>query len=75
MSDRLAILNFLETAALQMAQLARRDGVPPRVSAEMSQIALELATEADQIKIELQLDGLSARTANSNRRGLNALSD
>jgi hypothetical protein len=75
MSDRRAILNFIETAAMQMAQLTRRDGVPPHVAAEMGQIALELATEADQLKIELQLESLSSKVANSNRRGLTGLSD
>jgi tRNA A37 threonylcarbamoyltransferase TsaD len=75
MSDRETILNFIETAAAQMARLARRDGVSPRVAAEMTQIALELATEADHLEIEIQLDNLSANVANSNRPGLTGLSD
>lgn len=75
MSDRQTILNFLETAAMQMARLARRDGVPSHVAAEMTDIALGLATEADHLKIEVQLDSLGAKVANSNRCGLTGLSD
>jgi hypothetical protein len=75
MSERLEILHFLENAATQMARLARRDGIPPHVAEEMGRIAIELGAEAAQLKAELQLDSLTSKVANSNRRGLVGLSD
>ena len=75
MTDRLEILLFLEDAAVQMARLARKDAIPARVAEELGRIALELEAEAAQLKAELQLDSLTARVANSNRRGLMGLSD
>jgi hypothetical protein len=75
MSDRLQILLFQEDAALQMARLAGRDGLPTHVAEELGRIARELGTEAAQLKAELQLDSLAARVANLNRRGLTGLSD
>lgn len=75
MTERLVILNFLEESAAQMAGLARRNGVPPHVAAELRRIAIELGAEAAQLKTELQLESLSAKVANSNRRGLIGLSD
>jgi len=75
MSDRLAVLKFLESAAEQMARLARRDGVPKPVADEIGQIALELAAEATTVRAELELEALNARAANTNRRGLVGLSD
>jgi hypothetical protein len=74
MTDRLQVLNFLEDAASQMAQLARKDGIPPHVAAELGRIAAELGTEATQLKVEL-LDSLAVKVANSNRRGLTGLAD
>ena len=75
MTDRLLILDFLEDAGAQMARLSRRDGVPAHVAAELGRIAIELGAEAAQLKAELQLDSLSTKVANSNRRGLTGLSD
>jgi hypothetical protein len=75
MTDRLEILLFLEDAARQMARLARKDGLAPHIAEELGRIALELGAEAAQLKAELQLDRLSAKVANSNRRGLVGLSD
>lgn len=75
MSNRLVILDFLERAGAQMAHLARRTGVPPHVAAEMGAIARELGAEAAQLKAELQLESLTSKVANSNRRGLTGLSD
>ena len=75
MTDRLEILLFLEDAAVQMAQLARKDAIPPHVAEELGRIALELDAEAAQLKAELQLDRLTAKVANGNRRGLIGLSD
>ena len=49
--------------------------MPSHVAVEMTDIALGLATEADHLKIEVQLDSLGAKVANSNRRGLTGLSD
>ena len=74
MTDRLQVLSFLEDAATQMAQLARKDGIPQHVAAELGRIAAELGTEATQLKVEL-LDSLAAKVANSNRRGLTGLAD
>ena len=75
MTDRLEILNFLAAAAAQLTRLAGKDGIPAHVAAELRHIALELGAEAAQLKAELQLDSLSAKVANSNRRGLTGLSD
>jgi hypothetical protein len=75
MTDRLEIQLFLEDAATQMARLARKDGIPPHVAEELGRIALELGAEAAQLKAELQLDSLTVKVANSNRRGLIGLSD
>jgi hypothetical protein len=75
MIDRLEILNFFEDAAVQMARLARKEGIPPHIAEELTQIALELGVEAVQLQAELQLDNLSARVANTNRRGIMGLSD
>lgn len=75
MPDRLEILYFLEDAAAQMARLARKDGIPPHIGEELTQIALELGVEAAQLKAEFQFDSLSAKVANTNRRGLMGLSD
>lgn len=74
MTDRLKVLSFLEDAATQMAVLARKNGIPAHVAAELGRIAAELGTEATQIKVEL-LDGLAAKVANTNRSGLTGLSD
>jgi hypothetical protein len=75
MPDRLEILNFLEDAAAHMARLARGDGVPPHVAEELDKIARELGTEAAQLRVELRLNSLAAKVANTNRRGLTGLSD
>ena len=75
MPDRLEVLIFLEDSAAQMARLARKDGIPPHVAEELEQIARELGAEAAQLKAELQLDSLTAKVANTNRRGLTGLSD
>ena len=75
MTDRLEILVFLEDAAAQMTRLAAQDGIPPHVAEELGRIALELGVEAARLKAELQLDSLTARVANTNRRGLMGLSD
>jgi hypothetical protein len=74
MTDRLEVLSFLEDAATQMAQLARKDGIPPPAVAELGRIAAELGTGAMALKGELP-DSLAAKIANSNRRGLIGLSD
>jgi hypothetical protein len=75
MSDRLQILLFLEDAALQMARLAHKDGLPAHVAEELGRLARELGTDAAQLKAELHLDTLAARVANTNRHGLTGLSD
>jgi len=75
MTDRLEILSFLEDAAAEMAQVARKDGLPPHVAEGLGHIANELAAEAAQLEAELRLDSLAAKVANSNRRGLVGLSD
>jgi hypothetical protein len=75
MKDHLEILGFLEDAAAQMVRLARKDGIPAHVAEELGRIAIELGTEAAQLKAELHLDSLTAKVANSNRRGLTGLSD
>ena len=75
MTDRLEILRFLEAAAAQMVRLAEKDDLPPHVAEEMERIAVELIAQADQLKAELRLEGLAAKVANSNRRGLVGLSD
>jgi hypothetical protein len=73
--DRQEILSFLEDAAAQMARLAGKGGMPAHVAEELGRIAIEIEAEAAQLKVELQLDGLTAKVANSNRRGLTGLSD
>jgi hypothetical protein len=75
MTDRLKILSFLEDTATQMARLARKDGIPPHVAEELGRIAIEIGADAAQLRTELHLDSLTARVANSNRRGLVGLSD
>ncbi|HEY1505148.1 MAG TPA: hypothetical protein VGF92_12660 [Stellaceae bacterium] len=75
MTDRLATLNFLEDAVAQLALLARKHGIPPHVAKELGRIAVELGTEAAEIKTELNLDDLTAKVANSNRHGLVGLAD
>jgi hypothetical protein len=75
MTDRLEILNFLADAAAQMTRLAGKNGIPPHVSEELCHIARDLGAEAARLKAELQLDSLSAKVANRNRRGLTGLSD
>lgn len=75
MTDRLAILGFLEDAAAQMTRLAGQGGMPAHVAEELGRIAIELEAEAAQLKAELQLESLTAKVANSNRRGLTGLSD
>jgi hypothetical protein len=73
--DRLQILHFLEDAATHMVRLARNDSIPPHVAEELARIAIELGTEATQLKAEMQLESLQAKVANSNCRGLTGLSD
>lgn len=75
MTERLDTLRFLIGAAAEMAQLARRDGVPAHVGAEMDRIAIELDAEAAQLHAELRLESLTTKVANTNRRGLAGLSD
>jgi hypothetical protein len=75
MTDRLAILNFLEDAVAQMARLARKDGIPPHVAEELGRIAGDLGAKAAEIEAELNRDSLTAKVANNNRHGLVGLAD